>query len=184
MREDVQPKQPLERPLSTAALAHADHPTTAENRAQDRYDDRRPDPALREADRPAADGGPTLVPPASHALRPSPEQRHSQHGAAVAEKSEAVNEDEKAGPLFSEQASKDFLARWDSLQVGFIDEPRRAVEQADHLVAAVMKRLAEMFAEERARLEGQWDRGDSVSTEDLRISLRRYRSFFRRLLAI
>jgi hypothetical protein len=47
-----------------------------------------------------------------------------------------------------------------------------------------MQRLAEIFAEERARLEGQWDGGDSVSTEELRIALRRYRSFFRRLLAV
>jgi len=68
--------------------------------------------------------------------------------------------------------------------VSFVDEPRRAVEQADNLVAVTMKRLAEMFAEERARLEGQWDRGDNVSTEDLRLALRRYRSFFGRLLSM
>ncbi len=95
-----------------------------------------------------------------------------------------VQEDEKAAPLFSEQETKGFFARWDSLQVGFIDEPRHAVEQADNLVAGAMKRLAEIFADERAHLEGQWDRGDNVSTEDLRIAMQRYRSFFRRLLAI
>jgi hypothetical protein len=68
--------------------------------------------------------------------------------------------------------------------VSFVDEPKRAVEQADNLVAVTMKRLAEMFAEERTRIEGQWDRGDNVSTEDLRFSLRRYRSFFNRLLSM
>ena len=95
-----------------------------------------------------------------------------------------LQEDERATPFFSEHEATDFFARWDSLQVGFIDEPRHAVEQADNLVANAMKRLAEIFAEERAKLEGQWDRGDNVSTEDLRIALRRYRSFFRRLLAV
>jgi hypothetical protein len=50
-------------------------------------------------------------------------------------------------------------------------------------VAQVMKRLAEVFAEERSSLERQWDRGDDVSTEDLRIALQRYRSFFQRLLS-
>ena len=65
-----------------------------------------------------------------------------------------------------------------------MDEPWQAVERADHLVAEAMKRLAEMFAEERAKLEGQWDRGDNVSTEDLRLALRRYRSFFNRLLSV
>ena len=63
-------------------------------------------------------------------------------------------------------------------------EPRRAVEQADALVAEVIKRLADSFAEERSKLEGQWGRGDDVSTEDLRVSLRRYRSFFDRLLNV
>ena len=94
-----------------------------------------------------------------------------------------TNEDQPT-PLFSSQEAKDLHARWDAIQVGFVDEPRKAVEQADSLVAGAMKRLAEGFAEERARLEGQWDRGDSVSTEDLRLALRRYRSFFGRLLSV
>ena len=92
--------------------------------------------------------------------------------------------DEQAAPLLSPDETKDFRARWDATQVGFVDEPRRAVEQADSLVAGAMKRLAEMFADERAKLEGQWDRGDKVSTEDLRLALRRYRSFFGRLLSV
>ena len=92
--------------------------------------------------------------------------------------------DEQAAPLLSPEEAKEFRARWDAIQGGFVDEPRRAVEQADALVAGAMKRLAEMFADERARLDGQWDRGDSVSTEDLRLALRRYRSFFGRLLSV
>jgi hypothetical protein len=59
-----------------------------------------------------------------------------------------------------------------------------SVEQADSLVAQVMKRLAEVFAEERSGLEQQWDRGDQVSTEDLRVAMQRYRTFFDRLLAV
>ena len=92
--------------------------------------------------------------------------------------------DEQATPLFSPNEAKEFRARWDAIQAGFVDEPRGAVEQADSLVAGTMKRLAEIFADERAKLEGQWDRGDGVSTEDLRLALRRYRSFFGRLLSI
>jgi hypothetical protein len=91
---------------------------------------------------------------------------------------------EQTGPLFSTDESKNFRTRWDAVQVGFVDEPRQAVTQADGLVAGAMKRLAEIFAEERARLDGQWDRGDDVSTEDLRLALQRYRSFFGRLLSV
>jgi hypothetical protein len=75
-------------------------------------------------------------------------------------------------------------SRWDSIQTGFVDEPRRAVEQADSLVAEVMQHLAQLFADERNKLESQWSRGDNVSTEDLRVALQRYRSFFDRLLSI
>jgi hypothetical protein len=106
------------------------------------------------------------------------------NGIAAAGAAPALATDEQAAPLFSPEEAKDFRARWDTIQGGFVDEPRRAVEQADSLVAGAMKRLAEMFADERAKLEGQWDRGDSVSTEDLRLALRRYRPFFGRLLSI
>jgi hypothetical protein len=67
-----------------------------------------------------------------------------------------------------------------ALQTSFVDEPRRAVEEGDTLVAELMQKLANSFAEERQSLEAQWDRGDDVSTEDL--LLQRYRSFFDRLL--
>jgi len=87
-------------------------------------------------------------------------------------------------PLFSESEVGDFRSRWGNIQTAFVDEPRRAVEDADNLVASLMKKLAEGFANERARLEKQWDRGDNVSTEDLRIALQRYRSFFDRLLKV
>ena len=87
-------------------------------------------------------------------------------------------------PLFSESELGDFRSQWSKLQTGFVDEPRRAVEDADKLVAAVMQRLAEGFANERSGLEKQWDRGDNVSTEDLRVALQRYRSFFDRLLKL
>jgi hypothetical protein len=87
-------------------------------------------------------------------------------------------------PLFSEPEMVDFRSQWSKLQTGFVDEPRRTVEGADKLVAAVMQRLAEGFANERSGLEKQWDRGDNVSTEDLRVALQRYRSFFDRLLKL
>jgi hypothetical protein len=87
-------------------------------------------------------------------------------------------------PLFSESEMGDFQSQWGHIQTGFVDEPRRTVEDADKLVAAVMQRLAEGFANERSGLEKQWDSGDNVSTEDLRVALQRYRSFFDRLLKL
>jgi hypothetical protein len=87
-------------------------------------------------------------------------------------------------PLFAQNDTQDFRSRWEKIQIGFVDEPRSAVEQADQLVASAIKRLAEVFAAERQKLEAEWDKTDNVSTEDLRIALRRYRSFFDRLLSV
>jgi hypothetical protein len=74
-------------------------------------------------------------------------------------------------------------AQWKDIQAEFVDEPRKAVQDADALVADLMQRLAQMFASERDQLESRWAGGGEVSTEDLRDGLRRYRSFFERLLA-
>ena len=86
-------------------------------------------------------------------------------------------------PLLSAEASSSFQQRWEEVQTRFVDEPRGAVKEADGLVANLMQQLAEGFAQERERLEAQWGRGEDISTEDLRVTLQRYRSFFQRLLA-
>jgi hypothetical protein len=86
-------------------------------------------------------------------------------------------------PLFADEEAQRFRGRWTQIQSAFVDAPRRAVEDADALVAELMQRLAETFSDERSKLESQWDRGGDVSTEDLRLALQRYRSFFDRLLS-
>lgn len=92
--------------------------------------------------------------------------------------------DGRSEPLFAHDQAEDFRHRWHDVQTSFVDEPRDAVKKADELVASVIKRLAEIFAEERNKLEHEWDKGENVSTEDLRIAMRRYRSFFDRLLSV
>jgi hypothetical protein len=86
-------------------------------------------------------------------------------------------------PLLPTDQTDRFTARWQEIQAGFVDQPRASVEHADALVADLMQRLAASFSNERERLEQQWDRGDDVTTEDLRVTLTRYRSFFDRLLS-
>jgi len=94
------------------------------------------------------------------------------------------NEPARDMPLFPDNELGDFRQRWQNVQVGFVDDPRNAVKGADELVASLMTRLAQVFSEERGKLEHEWDKGENVSTEDLRIALRRYRSFFDRLLSV
>ena len=147
--------------LTTAALADAGEKTAAQ-----KYFDLRP--SETELQRKARAGG--VSSPGDNSAAPAPV---AAAGAAVAQET-----------LLSAEQAKEFRVRWDTIQVGFVDEPRSAVEQADSLVAGAVKRLAEIFADERAKLEGQWDRNESVSTEDLRLALRRYRSFFGRLLSV
>jgi hypothetical protein len=87
-------------------------------------------------------------------------------------------------PLFVAGDAEDFRSRWRAVQGDFVDEPRQAVEKANELVGRVIEQLTNGFASERAKLEQEWGQGKDVSTEDLRQALRRYRSFFDRLLAI
>lgn len=77
----------------------------------------------------------------------------------------------------------DWAGRWNEIQIRFVDEPQRSIEDADALVDEVIRQLMDRFADERQRLESQWTAGSEPSTEDLRVALQRYRSFFDRLLA-
>lgn len=128
-------------------------------------------------------------PPEAQSREPHSESALSSSGDAAQEQAIDPSSDREARtettePLFPANDAQQLQERWNSIQAGFVDEPRTAVESADSLVATAMKRLAETFANERAQLETQWDRGDDVSTEDLRVALQRYRSFFGRLLSM
>jgi hypothetical protein len=144
-------------------------------------------------------GNPTMTATAQD--RPVDGSSHAVHTDDIAQRFDEANDDrarqdtgERGGrdaadrgdtrgdmtPLVADEAG--FRKRWETVQTGFVDEPRRAVEQADALVAEVIKQLVGSFAEERGRLEGQWSQGNEASTEDLRVALQRYRSFFDRLL--
>ncbi|WP_280156054.1 hypothetical protein [Piscinibacter sp. XHJ-5] len=86
--------------------------------------------------------------------------------------------------LFAADAADGFRSRWNEVQIAFVDDPRKAVRDADELVAQVMKSLAETFSNERSRLEQELGQTDKGSTENLRLALQRYRSFFQRLLSL
>lgn len=162
--------------LTTADLAgRGDTPRDPENRPQLV---RNEDLAVSEAAVTADSQWPEERKPAT------PERNVASIGTNADQRPPAANINNQSAPLFSESEVGDFRSRWSSVQTAFVDEPRRAVEDADNLVASLMKKLAEGFANERSRLEGQWDRGDNVSTEDLRLALQRYRSFFDRLLKV
>jgi hypothetical protein len=107
----------------------------------------------------------------------------SESGEGIQRENDERTEVDVVEPLIGDDETRTVQARWEQVQVSFVDEPRRAVEEADTLVAELMQRLADSFAQERKQLEGQWDKGDEVSTEDLRVALQRYRSFFTRLLS-
>jgi hypothetical protein len=121
-----------------------------------------------EPDAPA----PGSAEPAVTATKVAPERAH-----------DAVEDIDEPGSLLPDSEEFDFQRRWEEIQTRFVDDPRQAVEDADALVAGVMQRIAEGFAQARDGLEGQWSRGEDVGTEELRVALQRYRAFFRRLLS-
>jgi hypothetical protein len=154
---------------------------------------------VRELRRPSGEGGQPAEPvrravPES-TRRPTPgredEQRamhsqpaHDTHPMQQQQQRQPMQEQQ--GPMhhvFAQQHAEDYRRRWLEIQSGFVDDPRTAVQYADQLVAQMIQRMVDVFAHEKRNLEGQWSQGDSVSTEDLRVALQRYRGFFERLLA-
>ena len=122
--------------------------------------------------------------------QPSEDDGRSRGEAADAQRpmdepqmSPAQPDDDERAPLLPGDEAEGFRRRWEDLQAGFVDEPRQKVEEADELVGDLMRQLTAGFSNERSSLEAQWDSGEDVSTEDLRIALTRYRSFFNRLLS-
>ena len=97
---------------------------------------------------------------------------------------EPVSTDKSQDTLLTSDFTQDLRSRWDHVQAAFVDEPREAVKEADALVDQAIQKLSQSFDEARSNLEQQWSRGEEVSTEDLRIALQKYRSFFHKLLAI
>jgi hypothetical protein len=89
---------------------------------------------------------------------------------------------DNGGSLLPTDQNERFTTRWEEIQAGFVDEPQKSVEEADSLVSDLMQRVTNGLSSERERLEKQWAAGDDVSTEDLRVALTRYRTFFDRLL--
>jgi hypothetical protein len=147
----------------------------------------RPRPAARVADfnAPPEQVGPEELDPAAAPARQDPLSAPTTATPASRSSGEPrdAGDSASASPLMAGGDADSFQARWTDVQNSFVDSPRRAVEAADALVAELMQHLASTFADERSRLEGQWDRGDDVSTDELRTAFQRYRSFFGRLLA-
>lgn len=112
-----------------------------------------------------------------HAAAEAHAEREAYAGGPTPERVET-----DGGPLLPPDAVTGFQRRWEAIQTAFIDAPRESVAQADRLVGDLTDRIAESFRDHRSELEERWHRGEDVSTEDLRQSLQRYRSFFDRLL--
>jgi hypothetical protein len=113
----------------------------------------------------------------------TPEVDRDQHSSAIDAGEQTKDHDDGWQPLLPADQTERFTGQWHDIQTRFVDEPRHSVEQADALVADLMQRLAASFSNEREHLEAQWDAQGDASTEDLRVALTRYRSFFERLLS-
>ncbi|MBN6041906.1 hypothetical protein [Amycolatopsis sp. 195334CR] len=116
-------------------------------------------------------------------LAPVPETSPDTTSEAVRRGAGSDDNEEQSQPLFAADEVDGYRENWQSIQIAFVDDPQRAVREADELVAKVIQSLAATFAAHKSELEGQWSRGGEVATEDLRLALRQYRSFFHQLLS-
>lgn len=112
------------------------------------------------------------------------EQRAREEERHVENRATTTDTDQKLAPLFEDNEAEKFRTQWLNIQSKFVDNPRESVREADELVAGVLKSVTMGFHDRRTSLEKQWNSGDNASTEDLRVALKRYRSFFERLLTL
>lgn len=112
------------------------------------------------------------------------EQQQEQREQEQTEQRDDGEQREEDQQLFDDSELQSFRGRWEQVQGEFVDEPRDSVRKADDLVSDLVERLTSGFAETRAGLEEQWNKGEEASTEDLRVALTRYRTFFQRLLKV
>ena len=89
---------------------------------------------------------------------------------------------ETTQPLLGDDVEQ-LRERWQAIQAEFVDDPQQAVQKADALVTDVIDNLTRTFEQTKDLLDTQLGEADDVSTEDLRVGLQRYRTFFERLLA-
>jgi hypothetical protein len=161
--------------ISTADLAGGRPEKPEEERRQGQTD-------ATTRTQPEHAASPAMTPEMSGTRSPSA-TGSTTNGSASEQGHDRADDDNGAMPLIPQAAASSYRDRWTSIQTNFVDEPQNAVREADGLVAEVIQRVAQRFAEERHNLEGQWSSGAEASTEDLRQALQHYRDFFRRLLA-
>ena len=118
---------------------------------------------------------------------PEAERSEGRNGSTARQSAASMTEDITSSRVSAESLVSDpgaLRLSWDSIQVGFVDDPRRAVGDAERLVSSVVEELVDGFRLQRQRLEAYWSEGADASTDDLRRAFQRYRDFFERLLQI
>ena len=139
----------------------------------------------REDDRPlrsTADIARGFDQPADDQRQEQPQEMRQQQSQQ--QSPQATPAKEPLAALFPPEAADDFRRRWDTIQIGFVDDPRAAVQNADELVANVLRSLASSFADQRSQIENRVGQDGAGNTEEMRVALQRYRSFFQRLLTL
>ena len=139
-----------------------------EDLPDDGQDDRLPDDGFVLADAPAESDSSPTTPTAAVAL------------AVLVEPSMVSSEREplltEREPLLTEEAEQEFLNRWTEVQIGFVEDPDAAVRAADALVDEIATTILQKLQARRTELAAGWRNG-SPDTEDLRLTLKSYRTF-------
>jgi hypothetical protein len=166
----------MNKDTDTKTLSTADFAAAAEQR------ERPGEPEMRASERPEMRGtARDIHDTREEGMRAPPAERVMPQVREEERQAQPQAQGEQLAPLFLPQIAQNFRSQWDEVQIGFVDDPASAVRRADELVAQVMKNLAQTFADERAHMESEMHDGD---TEHMRVALRRYRSFFQRLLSL
>ena len=180
--EEVEPTTPGTEPLTERAASSTVNADPSPAQTESSIPEGQPSGVAADAVPHQAPAPVTQSEPSTAPTEPAVAGREAPANRTQGSRAESESPTERS--LFADDELAGLRARWDSVQAGFVDDPKECVHKADGLVSDVVGRLTDGFTEARARLEDQRARGEEASTEDLRLALRRYRDFFDRLLAV
>lgn len=78
--------------------------------------------------------------------------------------------------VLAPETSRRLRERWRAVQAEFVDDPRRAVEDADRLLSEAAGAFASGLEERRRALTSGWEQDGHGETEQLRLTMHHYRA--------
>ncbi|MFF4268493.1 hypothetical protein [Streptomyces sp. NPDC001536] len=132
-------------------------------------------------------GSPLVAGPAGHEVASKGHETATETPRTAGAAGVTGSEGSQRGHLLPHDESDKLQLQLQHAVAGFVDGPRNAVEEADHVMEELATRVTDALTQRRRTLRTSWQdgedkHGNAGDTEQLRLALRDYRELADRLL--